>query len=572
MSTYSARRRKRRDPVAIVMLIIPIIAIPALGYFGYQKLIVEQKLTQQVNAPVEARTAPAPLLDPNKMDEPEVAATNDKPVEEQDIDLRGQVDLRKGIREVEPLAMTNNNNGRGPRRFGDNNSFAGGNNFGGAGVNEGVDKIGKQLAEALELKKVLVIWLFDETSKSYAHDVAGKIESMYKSLGTKAAPAKVAEKGKEAEALDASPLLSVAVTYGAEPKFVTETPTTDVKEISAAAQGVSGSGSTANTFGAIHDAVEKFMEYRTKKQRIVSVVVVTESVGSDQKRIDEILPKLKMYQMPVNVIGQSAVFGKPSKPTEGTVSREPEWVSIGYTTVGGDDFANIDTGMGPYTLQRLCTETNGEYYAVSSGSLMGGNAAVMKRFAPAYVSEQEYQAQLQANKAKKALVDASKLAFAEVDGQTGVSVQNDDEVKKARALDMALRPAAKTQPHIDAIYNALKPGEKDVDQLSNVGPDARWKAGYSLAYGRACAAKARTDGFIAVVATLKAGKKFKNESSTLWVLEQTNEKTGQSAVDKMADTARKLLGNVVKDFPGTPWAAAAERELQTPIGWQWVER
>jgi hypothetical protein len=39
----------------------------------------------------------------------------------------------------------------------------------------------------------------------------------------------------------------------------------------------------------------------------------------------------------------------------------------------------------------------------------------------------------------------------------------------------------------------------------------------------------------------------------------------------MGGQARELLGRVVKEHAGTPWALLAQKELETPLGWEWTE-
>jgi hypothetical protein len=42
--------------------------------------------------------------------------------------------------------------------------------------------------------------------------------------------------------------------------------------------------------------------------------------------------------------------------------------------------------------------------------------------------------------------------------------------------------------------------------------------------------------------------------------------------EKLLEQARMYLTRVKNDHPGTPWAVLAERELETKLGWEWVER
>ena len=111
-------------------------------------------------------------------------------------------------------------------------------------------------------------------------------------------------------------------------------------------------------------------------------------MGDDQAKVDEVIPKLKQYSVPVYTIGVVAPFGsdgqsmkltkqggemlgKPDpssakgdfKVIYGPESHDVEWVKLQYPDGGGDmDLGDLD--MGPYTLSRLCAETGGEYFAL----------------------------------------------------------------------------------------------------------------------------------------------------------------------------------------------------------------
>jgi hypothetical protein len=71
---------------------------------------------------------------------------------------------------------------------------------------------------------------------------------------------------------------------------------------------------------------------------------------------------------------------------------------------------------------------------------------------------------------------------------------------------------------------------------------------------------------------LKNGKAFTNPQSTTWSLKPADGIAGRSDLDTMARKAKMLLERVVREHAGTPWAAMAARELETPCGWEWTER
>jgi hypothetical protein len=268
----------------------------------------------------------------------------------------------------------------------------------------------------------------------------------------------------------------------------------------------------------------------------------------------------------------------------GPESREIEAVSI--ESLGGNyDLEVMDSGFGPYSLEWLARATEGKLLAMRPSYNAGGffglpgsewptsrarqfDAATMKKYAPDYGSAADYQALLAANNAAKALVEAGKLPRAEVRTQLNLTFAKRNEAQYARDLTKAQQAVAKLEPDINRIYDTLVSGEGDRAKLTA----PRWQAGYDVAIGRACAAKARLEGYNAMLALLKQGKNFERPESKLWRLElaETSDQAG-SAINKLVERSHNYLKRVVADHPGTPWAAIAERELQEQVGWKWVE-
>ena len=66
-------------------------------------------------------------------------------------------------------------------------------------------------------------------------------------------------------------------------------------------------------------------------------------------------------------------------------------------------------------------------------------------------------------------------------------------------------------------------------------------------------------------------KTFEKQGSNRWRLVPSKEIAGGPTVRKIAKKAEEYLTRVIDEHPGTPWAMLAERELGTPMGWEWKE-
>ncbi|MGE3406244.1 MAG: vWA domain-containing protein [Pirellulales bacterium] len=473
--------------------------------------------------------------------------------------------------------------------------------FDGQHIAWGVDAVLAQIKESAGLHKTLVVWLFDKSASAagYRNEAAATLAEKYRDLnGT-------IDKSGE------MPLLTVVGAFGKEVEFLIEEPTDDDKAIEVAINSIEQEDSgQENVFGAILAAAEKFKDMRKDQGRQVMIVVVSDEAGDDEREIENVLAITKKHTIPVSVVGGRAPFGRRAIPGvnleapndlgnnsraaslmhQGPESLLPEVISLGFfnPNYGGDESESIDSGFGPYSLTRLTIESGGVYYACRAdmgGGMRSGRGAanwnpsaglmytfdpkVMAKYKPQYISEKEFQQQLSENKCRKAVIDAAKVPKVE----TMKFVRTDfprarDEAQSKRELDEAQKGAATVEPRVAALYDALKPGEADRNSKET---SPRWQAAFDLSYGRVLAAKARTEGYNAMLARMKGGFPYTNEQSSMFKLVSADTLDAGSALEKLVKDSKKYLQRVIDQHPDTPWAFLAQRELETPCGWKWVE-
>lgn len=470
-----------------------------------------------------------------------------------------------------------------------------------------VDRITYEILESLQQRKTLVVWMFDSTLslKQQRDAISSRFAKIYDELG-------VLREGNHDSFTkhDDLPLLSAIVSYGEKVELVTEEPTDDVAKLRELVMAIENDASgQENTFTAVGTSAEYFASWRTQKRRNVMLIAVTDEVGTDERRLDEALAVVQRHQMPVYVVGVPAPFGRKEVPFryvnedpqyedteywidvhQGPESLRPETVQLAFWGSNREQEAYelIDSGFGPFSLTRLCVESGGIYFSVhpnrSGTARTAGRAgrgqteanttllykfwdpAVMRPYAPDYVSARAYDQALAASPTRRALVLASEMgANAMSNPETRFVVDANGSLGEA-ALE-AQKQGAVLEPKLERIHEVLKQGEKDRPKLT--GP--RWQAGYDLAMGRVLAARVRTEGYNHMVAEVKNGKKFKDPKNNTWVLVHSDETSSTSTLQTMADAARMYLKRVVDEHPDTPWAYLAAKELETPLGWSWKE-
>lgn len=472
-----------------------------------------------------------------------------------------------------------------------------------------VDRITYEILESLAQRKTMVVWLFDQSGslQQQRQQIYERFDKIYSELGVlKDRNHKSFTKYKND---NDKPLLTSVMAFGQNVSFLTEEPTADFPTIKDAVGKIENDPSgVEKTFEAIKIASTQHAKHR--HLRNVMLVVVSDEVGDDERGIEDALTVLRRYQMPVYVVGIPAPFGRAEAKVryvnhdpkyeeteywipvrQGPESLMPERIKLAFwgSRKDREEVEALDSGFGPFSLTRLCYETGGIYFAVHPNKSRKARAEnrvgrkyteentallykfwdpiTMRPYAPDYVTPQEYVQKLQTNKARGALVGAARESWVGAMGTPETTFVKRDEGSFGAALIEAQKSSARLEPKLRRILEILKTGEADRDKLT----EPRWQAGFDLAMGRVLAAVARTEGYNAMLAELKRGKKFEGENNNTWDLKHSDAITTSSSTEKMAEKARTYLQRVVKEHKGTPWAFLAQKELETPMGWEWVE-
>jgi len=482
---------------------------------------------------------------------------------------------------------------------------SGGSQFAAAAEDAAVKKVGAAIRASLDLGPTLVVWLVDRTP------------SAQKLVGSAVPAAKALYGDPDFKALaTASPeqLLSAVVAFDDKAEFVLDPPSADLAESAAALDKFPPSTSgRENTFAAVKQALAKYDSFRTDAahRREVVFVILTDEAGDDSQLVDELAESCKRNAIPVYCLGSPAPWGQvnptaadpkradpaktdDSEPNYGPESIESERVDVEMQQlVAGDsgfsdgnnygNFEFIDSGFGPFALERLCRSGGGQFLAIrpdahANYSFSGGgfwpNGSELRfeventaKYAPEYLSAADYRQRLSENAAWQALVNAAKLPKLRITENPDRQFAKANEAQMKRTLDRAQQYAAKNAPIVDKLYDTLAAGEGGRAKLTA----PRLQGEFDLAMGRACAVKARIDGYNSMIAALKRGKTFASESSSAWMLEPADVYETESTIKRLAERAKSYFQKVIDEHPGTPWAKIAEAELASPMGWTWKE-
>ena len=445
-----------------------------------------------------------------------------------------------------------------------------------------LDRLTPELVSLAEKKPLNVIWLFDASiSLSKQRDqIKGRISKILDEIE---------------EISSGKPITHIICSFGKTLIPISKQPQTLDKDIISDIESIKLDDSgIENVFGSVVKLCDLYKDYRN------AIIVFTDEVGDDIAELEKAINSTQRKSTPVYVVGPPAPFGLPSiefkyvdpdpkydqKERWVQISQGPETLfkmTLDLHTLPIDE-AGLDSGYGPYGLTRLCYSSGGIYFSVhpnrssniitkkhieplSSNISRFFDPVVMTKYRPDYRNYLAQHYEIEKDKVKTALIKACQIPLKISSNQkTNFTAFNEgdfaDQLKDAQIF------SAQIEPKVDQIYNILKSVESLSSKL-----DSRWMVSYNLAMGRILATKCRIELYNLVLAEAKSGIKKQDKKSNAWTLERTKEfTTKNSQLNKYHDASVEYLQSVVANCPGTPWAAIAQEELDTPMGYKWIEK
>jgi hypothetical protein len=457
-------------------------------------------------------------------------------------------------------------------------------------VEGAVDRVAVEILRRLEQGRTLVVWMFDASGSLLAERqrLATYIDGVYAHI----------DDYDEGRLSSDEALLTAVVAFGRDRKLMTDQPTTDRAAIVRAIRDVpldkSGFESTFRTVGEV---ARRFGRYKKDGRSYrAMVVVVTDEIGDDPELLEPAILAANSVKMPVYVLGSGALFGRvegymdytdpETKQTfhrlpvnQGPESVLPEGIRLPFW-YDGDQYELLDSGFGPHALSRLAGATGGIYFITR----MGGHRVTfdpdaLREYQPDWIDQAQYQAMLAREPLRRAVMRAGVIMQQDLP-RIGYEHLNFPAVEAPDFKERMTRNQAIVARIEYAVNEALgveraAPGEPTiaaVARLRDREPSRRWRAHYDLIRGRLMAMKVRCREYNEACARIKRDMpKFTNPRSNTWRLRPSRTIHLGERAEEAAKEATALLERVIREHPGTPWALLAQRELQDPLGLDWVE-
>jgi hypothetical protein len=330
-----------------------------------------------------------------------------------------------------------------------------------------------------------------------------------------------------------------------------------------------------NTMRTVREVAERYANL-VRKDRKVLIVLVTDESGDDGADVEEARQALKRHKIPLYVIGRQSLFGFPfahhryEDPVtkdvyHPVIRRGPETADLEAYQWDGlyDRWDEQPSGFAPWELARLTKESGGIYFVLPSEEFMrihhrekAYSKATMKEYLPEYDTRITYVERRNASPMRP-------LLHAIVQEGREFLYRRDFPIESAPLAQAAMEEGQKAGQKLEILLEVQRRLEK-LKLARDREPQKRWQAHYDLMLAQTVAFQVKAFEYRALMASIVERPPVpkgqpRADLVITWVVDHAREPLAprEMTAKKYAE-AERLLQEVIKKHPKTPWADLAQ--------------
>ena len=469
------------------------------------------------------------------------------------------------------------------------------------GYGAALDRFSQELIRMMRERKVLVVWLFDESEsmKDDQAELKTRIGRIYEEL-------KLVDDSSKGDVLLTSILSFGEGLHNQLPK---KKPTNDMQQIVKAIENIPiDKSGKENTCQALLAAIGEYRGFATSGRRKLVVMVVSDESGDDGEKVEEALQAAKSANASVYFMGRESVFGALyayvrwiHPQTGGTlhlpIRRGPETPFAELLQVDGFR-RRMDasmSGFGPYEQVRIARDTGGIFFMLPHEEQNIHDfqerkyaALDMKEYIPDIRPRRDYAEIRDKSDFRRTVWEVIGLLnpydknnkFAEVPGHWYSTVPSEMAPQVSAVMAQSLGTFG-VMTEAQRRLEAVRP-------LRAKEPSRRWRANYDLMLAQIMSYRVRLfqymialDQFAKSVPT----RKLSNPKTNRWGVSVASgdklltpdaqqvaaTKVSLADLEKARTAAIEQFKEMIKEHPNTPWAVRAAWELTRGYGMNFAE-
>ena len=447
------------------------------------------------------------------------------------------------------------------------------------------DKLTQEILDMLYEGKVLVVWLFDQSGsmKDDQKVIRDRLEKIYVELGiTK-------------EAGGGNMMTSVA-SFGSNYQVHVEEPTDRLELIQKAIDSIPVDLTGEERMcPAIAQTIELHRDYAKRQRRQFALILVSDESGNmvdNQQILEQTIELAKNAKCRIYTLGREAVFGYPyahfvwEHPQTYVVhhipvDRGPESGMLEQLQTEG--FAKRQdshpSGFGPYEQSRMAWETGGMFFMLPSVELdvvdqdkRRYRLDAMNEYVPDLRTRYELLQEIAESPLRTGLTQIIYDMNPYNEHAAKIIVMRTKFSKDIREFVSQVQ----TEQAKIAIYSQyldrMRAALDDIWELREDEQTPRWQANADLLRAQLLVYRIRLFEYAAYLQyfmsepKVVAPTKPPDEHFLHWSLGRRQEMISEEVTGAAVEEAKQMLQVVIDNHPGTPWAARAEKELESGLG------